>query len=118
MTKRKNPIVQVGVTLTGKPILAGLFKMHDTLGFALTDAMWAAKEKRFTPSIPSFVADAVLAGWPVHRVAKQVRQALVDSHAAADWASMEAQVEFIARHPERFNTKRLQEDWQQAVAGS
>ncbi len=65
--------------------VTGLFYMHDTEGFALTDSLFQCKKTGLTPCLRQFVADAILAGWTYDKAVRVVREALVDSMSPDSW---------------------------------
>jgi hypothetical protein len=119
--KKKNPLQQVGWNSHGGPIFAGLFKMHDTVGFSLADSIAECRRHGCTPSLPSFVADAVLAGWPAERAIDKVIENRHDAEQSrADDGLVRRGLQIVADRAEQFSTGALVERFaafQAAFAG-
>jgi len=41
----------------------GLFRMHDEVGFSLSDSLIECKKRKYRPCLAQFRADAIRAGW-------------------------------------------------------
>lgn len=64
---------------------AGLFKMHDTYGFSLTDSLFECRKWNVTPCLLQFIGDALAAGWTRDKAHRVVREALHDAMAPVEW---------------------------------
>lgn len=103
--KKKNPITLVGITVTGKPIIGGLFKMHDTIGFPLSLSFAQCYHHGWTPSVPCFAADATIAGWDSPKIERTLEEALRFCGLLGDWNGiMKLGVSMACRHAKRFCT--------------
>lgn len=71
----KTPIYVTGMTIDGKPCLGGIFKLTDTYGFPLPMSMTEAEKRGAVVSWPTFVKDAMRAGWPFEKAQKEIAAA-------------------------------------------
>jgi hypothetical protein len=70
----------VGETTDGKMVVAGVFKMYDTVGLPLADIFERLTERNMIPSFPHFYDEAIAAGWKHKTIILRLREALADSH--------------------------------------
>lgn len=102
----------VGRNSTNAPVMGGLFAMHDTIGFSLADSILVCRKWGGTPSIVSFVADAIKAGWPAERAIKVTMSNLIDAGdfvggGIASKKLMLCVLDTTARHWEKYTTEAL-----------
>ena len=102
----KSPLRIVGITAEGKMVIAGVFAMHDTFGFLLADSLMAAKTRGYEISLPSFVADAIVAGWKKNRAIQKVKEALNDIGDFGAFKGIAEPLNWISNHPSRFITPK------------
>lgn len=68
-----------GKTTNGDYVVSGLFKMVDTHGLPLADAVQTVQQRGMGVDWPDFVNDAKRAGWPLRTILARVDEALVDT---------------------------------------
>lgn len=71
----KTPIYITGIAIDGKPCYGGVFKMGDTYGFPLEDSILAAESHGAVVSWPTFIKDAMKAGWTFEKVTQRIASA-------------------------------------------
>lgn len=71
----KTPIYITGITIDGKPCLGGIFKTTDTYGFPLPMSMTEAESRGAVVSWPTFIKDAMRAGWSFEKAQKEIAAA-------------------------------------------
>lgn len=104
MAKKKAPVL-VGYTVSGKPVMAGLFKFQDTYGFPLCFSIIECQKRGIVPCLPSFVADAVLAGWRPDRAIVKAREGFRDAGCDGDdWSLVKEGLAIAAKEPEKYCT--------------
>lgn len=73
---------QVGVTVDGKPVVSGIFKMFETHGIPLDVLIGIVSDRGFVPCWRSFYKDARAAGMKHDRILSKLSEALSDAHGA------------------------------------
>ncbi len=56
-----------------------LFRMHDQIGFSLTDSLIECKKRGMVPCLGEFRADALRAGWSVQKIEQVISTSQADS---------------------------------------
>lgn len=107
--KQKNPLGLVEFTPPLKPIIGGLFKLADTLGFPLMMSILECEKRGWTPGLPAFVADAILAGWSADKAICCVLEAVREAHESQPRGSnelgmLEYGLGIVTRDPQRWAT--------------
>lgn len=63
----------------GRTLADGLFRMHDEVGFSLTDSLIECRKRGWTPCLDQFRADAIRAGWKRERAQQVIDAAIADA---------------------------------------
>lgn len=71
----KTPIYITGMTIDRKPCYGGIFKMADTYGLPVEDCILAAESHDAVVSWPTFVKDAMRAGWTFEKTIRRIASA-------------------------------------------
>ena len=71
----KTPIYVTGMTIDRKPCYGGIFKMGDAFGFPLEDSILALESHGAVVSWPTFVKDAMRAGWTFEKATQRIASA-------------------------------------------
>ena len=67
------------LVIEGKPVMPGLFQLHDQEGLHLADGIRQCQTNNAIPGLPEFCCDAISAGWKIDRIMRVVRQGMIDS---------------------------------------
>lgn len=73
-----NPLLILGSTADGRPVLGGAFQMADTHGFPLVFQLDKAKEQNAVISWAHYFASAMEAGWDDNQTFGKIAEALQD----------------------------------------
>lgn len=68
----------------GQVVCDGLFKLHDQMGFSLSDALIECRRRGWIPAIKQFVLDAMQAGWSERTILSTLREANADGGSQMD----------------------------------
>lgn len=60
---------------------SGLFKLHDQVGFSLTDSLIECQRRGWKPCLNDFRAEARRAGWEPERIDRTIESAISDAKA-------------------------------------
>ena len=91
----------MGRTVTGKPIIGGLFKMHDAAGFPFAMSMAQCEEHGWVASVPQFFFDAIKAGWKEESAEQEIREALRFVCRGHDWEMVRKGLRLTEEYLER-----------------
>ena len=71
-------ITIVGETSDGKPVVAGIYRFHETAGIPVDIILEVIRDRGHMPDWQSFVVEAVSAGMSVERAIAKLEPCIVD----------------------------------------
>jgi hypothetical protein len=75
---RKRTLSIIGVTLEGRLVMGGLFKLADTCGFPLADSILECERRNMVAGLHDYALAARKAHWPTDRIVGKIREAFHD----------------------------------------
>lgn len=74
---------QIGITVDGRKLVSGLFKIHDSMGFPLSIMFSCCIENDIQPCWISFYKEAKKGKWTVKAIKSRLFEAILDAYGKA-----------------------------------